>query len=101
MFEWDNAKNAENRRKHGISFEEAALIFDGLVVAWADTRMDYGETRMVSIGLIGALVAVAVVHTDRGGTTRIISARLANRRERRLYDEHCREAPEGTGGAWG
>ena len=88
MFEWDDDKNAENLRKHGISFEEASLIFEGTVLSWTDARIDYGETRVISLGCIRALVAVAVVHTDRGGKTRIISARLANRRERRLYGEH-------------
>lgn len=88
MFEWDDDKNAENLRKHGIGFEEASLIFEGPVLSWTDARIDYGETRMISLGCIRALVAVAVVHTDREGKTRIISARLANRRERRLYGEH-------------
>lgn len=88
IFEWDARKDAANLAKHGISFEEATLIFDGPVVTRYDVRKDYGETRQVSIGLIRQLVAVAVVHTDRRGVTRIISARLANRRERNLFDDH-------------
>ncbi len=90
MFEWDDDKNAENLRKHGISFEEAALIFDGPTVSWVDDRIDYGEARVLTLGLIRKVVAVTVVHTARDGKTRIISARLANRRERKLYDEHYR-----------
>ncbi|MFK4812226.1 BrnT family toxin [Devosia sp. ZW T5_3] len=89
-YEWDEAKNRANRLKHGISFEEAQLIFAGPVFSWVDTRFDYGETRIVSIGLISGIVAVTVVHTDRNGTTRIISARLANQRERTVYDSHLR-----------
>ncbi len=85
MLEWNDDKNAENLRKHGISFEEASLIFEGTVLSWTDARIDYGETRMISLGCIRALVAVAVVHTDRDGKTRIISACLANRRERSLF----------------
>jgi uncharacterized DUF497 family protein len=88
MFEWDEEKNQQNLAKHGISFDEASLIFEGPVLSWTDDRTDYGETRTISLGLIRGQVAVAVVHTDRNGQTRIISARLANRRERRLYDEH-------------
>ena len=87
-FEWDEQKSAANVAKHGISFEEARLIFDGVVLSWTDDRADYGEIREISIGLIRELVAVTVVHTDRNGKTRIISARLANRNERRLYHEH-------------
>ncbi|GLQ12448.1 hypothetical protein GCM10007913_43810 [Devosia yakushimensis] len=89
-YEWDSAKNRANRLKHGISFEEAQLIFTGPVFSWVDMRFDYGEVRTVSIGLIREVVAVTVVHTDRNGTTRIISARLANQRERAIYDDHLR-----------
>lgn len=88
MFEWDAHKSAINRAKHGIDFEEAALIFDGPVFTRTDDRFDYGERRQISIGAISGLVVVAVVHTDRNGAIRIISARLANRRERKLYHEH-------------
>jgi uncharacterized DUF497 family protein len=88
MFEWDERKSASNLLKHGISFEEARLIFEGPVVSWMDDRQDYGETRTISIGLIYQVVAVAVVHTDRQGKTRLISARLANRQERKFYDDH-------------
>ena len=88
MFEWDERKSASNLQKHGISFEEACLIFEGRIFSWTDDRLDYGETRMISIGLIHQVVAVAVVHTDRQGKTRLISARLANRQERKRYDDH-------------
>ena len=89
-FEWDDDKNALNLKKHGLSFEEACLIFEGPVFTRVDDRFDYGEERTISIGLIQSVVAVVVVHTDRAGAIRIISARLANRNERRHYDEHQR-----------
>nr|WP_295890688.1 BrnT family toxin [uncultured Devosia sp.] len=89
-FEWDDDKDRLNQAKHGIAFAEAQLIFEGPVYSWTDQRFDHGETRSVSIGLVRGVVAVAVVHTDRNGVTRRISARLANRRERTLYDEHFR-----------
>ena len=86
-FEWDEKKNSGNVRKHGISFEQAARIFDGPVLTWTDDREDYGEVRQVSIGKLGGIAIVAVVHTDRRGVTRIISARAASRAERRFYEE--------------
>lgn len=89
-FEWDQEKNAKNLEKHGISFEEACLTFEGEMLSRVDGRNDYGEQRTISIGLIRGVVAVVVVHTDREGKTRLISARLANRNERSLYDEHFR-----------
>ena len=90
LFEWDERKNAANKAKHEIDFEEAKLIFEGPVVTWSDVRTDYGEIREVSIGLIRSVVAVTVIHTDRNGVTRIISARLENRREKDIYLDHYR-----------
>lgn len=88
-FEWDDNKNQSNLEKHGISFEEAALIFEGVILSRIDDRKDYGETRTITIGKIANLVVVTVVHTDRDGNIRIISARSANRLERQEYDDHC------------
>ena len=83
-FEWHEAKNQANIRKHGISFETARSIFEGPVFTRLDTRMDYGEDRHISIGrLERALIVVA--HTSRKGCVRIISARPASRKERRDY----------------
>lgn len=92
-FEWDDAKNRANKVKHDLTFEEAKLIFDGPVLSRPDGRRDYGEMRTLSIGMIYAVVAVLVVHTDRSGRTRIISARLANRFERRDYYDHFGATP--------
>jgi uncharacterized protein len=55
-----------------------------------DTRQNYGEKRIITIGLIGKSVCV-VVYTERGNTIRIISARKANERERRRYHERVKE----------
>lgn len=79
-FEWDDSKNQSNFTKHGISFEEVIEIFDKELVTWIDDRKDYGE--------INNNVVILVVHTDRHGITRIISARKANSRERRKYYEY-------------
>jgi uncharacterized DUF497 family protein len=79
-FEWDPAKSERNLRERGLSFETAGALFAGSVVEWTDTRRDYGETRMLAIGLIGERVAVCI-YTDRCDLRRIISLRYANRDE--------------------
>ena len=83
--EWDEAKNQANIAKHGISFAQAQRIFDGIVWSRVNQRLDYGETRFVSIGALDQAAVIVVAHTDRNGNIRIISARPANRKERRRY----------------
>ena len=85
QFEWDENKNAQNLKKHGISFEEAQEIFDGIVFNAIDERFDYGEIREISIGAIQGVVIVTVAHTERNGVIRIISARKATRQEKNTY----------------
>jgi uncharacterized protein len=85
-FEWDALKNKANIAKHGISFDRAKGIFDHPVLTGIDDRFDYGELRLTSIGIIGAVTVLVVIHTDRDGLCRIISARPATRAERRRYD---------------
>lgn len=91
-FEWDEDKNAINLAKHGISFEEASDIFNGPVYTRNDDRFDYGETREISIGIIGEAIVINAVHTDREGRTRLISARKATKKERRLYFDYLEKA---------
>ncbi len=90
-FEWDDAKNATNLAKHGISFDEAATIWDGPVVTGPD-ETHHSEVREISFGLIGGVSVVCVVHTDRNGKRRIISARKATRSERREFDARLKKA---------
>ncbi|MBJ3785912.1 BrnT family toxin [Devosia sediminis] len=85
-FEWDEAKNEANKLKHGIGFERAIAIFDGRVRTIVDTRFDYGETRQISFGMVDVALILAVVHTDRHGRVRIISARRASAKERLFYE---------------
>jgi uncharacterized DUF497 family protein len=86
-FEWDDAKAAENVAVHGVSFEAARLVFDdAFAIGRHDRRGDYGEDRYILIGMaLDRLLVVA--HTFRGPRVRIISARLAEPRESRLYHE--------------
>ena len=86
-FEWDEAKEAVNRRKHGIGFDLAMRIFlDPDRITRADARGDYGEERFVTVGFIENRLFV-VVHTMRGRAIRLISARKANARERRRHGD--------------
>ena len=87
-FEWDAVKSESNFRKHGIRFEEAIEIFDGPFLTRTTRQMPGGERRDLSLGELGKTVVVAVVHTDRSGRTRIISARPACRSERREFNSY-------------
>ena len=87
-FEWDEAKDHANLRKHGISFDEAKHTFDGPVLTRVDDREDYGEVREISLGTLSPDAPLMVVHTARGEKTRLISARKANRQEREIYYDY-------------
>jgi uncharacterized DUF497 family protein len=75
QYQWGDAKNAANIAKHGISFATASRIFEGPVLTAIDGRSDYGEIRERSVGAVEGILFLTVVHTDRGGVCRIISAR--------------------------
>jgi hypothetical protein len=84
---WDDLKAAANFRKHGVSFEEACTVFfDPFAATGADPDHSTGEARWITFGAsaVGRLLTVA--HCERDGGIRIISARLATRSERRLYE---------------
>jgi uncharacterized DUF497 family protein len=90
VFAWDENKNRINTRKHGISFETAARIFeDPHVVSYRDRAVE-NEERWHAIGSAGGIALLLVVHTSEEEhgeeEIRIISARKASRRERALYD---------------
>lgn len=91
-FEWDEDKNRANIEKHGISFEQAKSIFDGFTLNFIDESEDYGELREISIGLYAGISVLVVVHTDRDNVCRIISARQANKQERKRYDKEIQKA---------
>ncbi len=88
-FEWDPEKDRLNRAKHGIGFAEAAGVFDGDHISIEDMGVDDG-VREKTFGVIRGVLVLCVVHTDRDGVTRIISARKATASERRFYDAHIR-----------
>jgi uncharacterized DUF497 family protein len=85
QFEWDKAKARANVAKHGISFEDAKEAFrDPFALELVDDRFDYGEERLVLIARTrrGCLT---VVHVERGGMSRLISARPSTRAEEHAY----------------
>jgi uncharacterized DUF497 family protein len=86
-FEWDPAKAAANLRKHDLSFEEAAKAFeDELSATFPDPEHSLGEARFITYGLGPDGTLLVVSHTERGGTIRLVSARVATRKERRRYE---------------
>ena len=88
QFEWDSKKSLENKRKHGITFEEASTIFgDPLSITIHDLVHSIDEDRFITIGTSVNNNFIVVVHTDRDDIIRIISARKATRNERRQYEQ--------------
>ena len=84
QFDWDPTKDERSRRERGFGFDFAALVFEADTIEWPDDRRDYGEARVRVLGSAEDLV-LHVVFTDREDVRRIISARLADRRERTLW----------------
>ena len=86
-FEWDTAKAAINLRKHGVSFERAARVFeDELSATFPDPDHSRRELRLITYGLATDGKLLVVSHTERGGSIRIISARVATNKERKRYE---------------
>ena len=84
--EWDTNKNDANMKKHHISFETAARVFlDENRLDYYDIVHSMNEDRYITIGLVEEVIVV--VYTLRKTRIRIISARLATRKERDLYYE--------------
>jgi uncharacterized DUF497 family protein len=87
-FEWDPRKAALNLRRHGVSFQEAATVFnDPLGVPFFDPQHSDNEDRFILIGASDRGTLMMVAHTERGGRIRISSARLVTREERVQYEE--------------
>jgi uncharacterized protein len=83
-FEWDSNKDEANQKKHGIAFKEAVDVFDAPYLKVPANLHD--EPRWVALGKV-QLRVIAVIFTERGGRTRIISARTARKKEREIYRE--------------
>lgn len=94
IFHWDTAKAILNWKKHGVTFETAQRVFDDPYALTEHDRIEGGEQRWQTIGLVGGTVILLVAHTvyNRGvEIIRIISARRATRQERMRYEQNREE----------
>ena len=87
-FTWHENKRRANLAKHRLDFADAAKVFDGPMVLFEEQRFDYGEQRMIGIGLLSALV-VMVVHVESDQTIHIISMRKADSDETNLFYQNA------------
>ena len=87
-FDWDPTKAARNLEDHKVSFEEAATVFgDPLAITFPDPDHSTGEERWLTFGLSSRGRLLAVSHSEHRLKVRLISARLATRHERKIYEE--------------
>ena len=85
-YEWDPAKDAENRRKHRLSLADGIpALEDPDAESWIDERFDYGEERVVTLGWNQAKILVVVTTEPAVDRTRIISVRRAEKHEEHWY----------------
>lgn len=79
-FTWDERKRRSNLRDHGFDFADAKRVFEGPTVTYEDNRFEYGEQRLVTLGLLRG-VAVSIAHTETHNRIHVISFRRATRYE--------------------
>jgi uncharacterized DUF497 family protein len=99
IFEWDENKRQQVIKERGVDMVYAALIFEGEVLTRVDDREDYGEVRLISLGVVDDDCFV-VVHTERKGSTRLTTAWKGGRDERAQYEASIArrdQADEGEG----
>ena len=83
-FTWTETKRRINLAKHGLDFADAKKVFTGPMVLFEDQRTDYGEQRMIGIGLLGELV-VLIAQVESDATIHVISMRKADNHETNLF----------------
>ena len=86
QFEWNENKAKQNLEKHGVSFAAASIFGDPLSITIDDPLHSVNEIRFITLGESAANNLLVVVHTDRTGVIRIISAREATRGEKQNYE---------------
>ena len=88
-FQWDEEKAKSNLKKHGVSFEEGATIFnDPMIATILDPDHSKDEERFISIGMSVIRRLLTVIHTYRKDRLRLISARKATKAEKKNYENH-------------
>lgn len=93
MFSWDEEKNESNRKKHGVGFEMAQFVFNDPLHISRQDRVENGEQRWQTMGIVGSVALLLVAHTwqvteDNSEHIRIISARRATRMEKIVYEKN-------------
>jgi uncharacterized DUF497 family protein len=87
-FEWDEAKDQSNQRKHGVSFDEAKSVFgDPRSITIHDEQHSDEEDRYIDMGVSSRGRVIVVSYTERGPNIRIISCRKATKSERKTYEQ--------------
>ena len=94
IFEWDDAKNRANIRKHGLDFADAEEMFRGVLVVDPDTREDYGEGALDWTRRNSRSHCICGVHRTQPEAIRIISLRKASRRESEQYEKAIQDRLE-------
>ena len=88
IFEWDEEKASANSIKHGVAFTESGTVFgDEQSITISDLKHSQEEPRLITMGLAQTGRLLVVIHTERGNHLRIISARVASRKERKQYEK--------------
>jgi hypothetical protein len=95
-FEWDEARNRVNVRKHGLDFADAEEMFRGVLLIRSDTREDYGEDRWIGIGMIQGRFAFVAFAELSPETLRAISLRKATYEERQEYEKGLQDGLEAS-----
>jgi uncharacterized protein len=83
-FTWSERKRSLNTRDHGLDFVDAPRVFEGATYTYEDDRLDYGEQRFITLGLLAG-IPVSIAHTETDDEIRVISFRKATSREANLY----------------
>lgn len=87
-FTWDANKAAQNLKKHGVDFREAAtVLIDAISTTYPDIDHSGFESRFLTVGMSNRNRVLVVAHTEEDDLVRIITARRATRRERKFYEE--------------
>jgi len=88
-FEWDEIKNSKNIEKHSIDFSDVVSVFQHPIIKKKSTKIDYGEKRWIAIGQLMNF-CIVIIYTIREKKIRLISARKANKKERKIYYENIK-----------
>ena len=90
-FVWDENKNEENIRKHGIDFMDVPSMFKLPMLVQYDDKKNYGEDRWIGIGLMRFIVVLVIYSEPGSNMIRIISARKATKKERKNYEKKIKD----------